>query len=75
MTIKITGEESFQVRAHSCSISPSEQGYTLQYSADGINYTSWSEATPANENLIVNGIAWDTYLRLSGNTSEVVINY
>ena len=75
MTLKISGETPFQVTAHSCAISPSEQGYTLQYSADGVNYTSWSEATPANENTIVNGLAWGTYLRLSGNTSEVVITY
>lgn len=75
MTKKITGDTPFQVLAHSCAISPSEQGYTLNYSADGINYTAWDEATPANENLIVNGLAYGTYLRLSGNTSEVVINY
>ena len=75
MTKKITGDTPFQVLAHSCAISPSAQGYTLNYSADGINYTAWDEATPANENLIVNGLAYGTYLRLSGNTSEVVINY
>lgn len=75
MKLKITGDTPFQVMAHSCAVSPSEQGYTLQYSADGVNYTAWEEATPANENLIVNGLAWGTYLRLSGNTSEVVVNY
>ena len=75
MKLKVTGDTPFQVMAHSCAVSPSEQGYTLQYSADGVNYTAWEEATPANENLIVNGLAWGTYLRLSGNTSEVVVNY
>ena len=71
----VSGETPFQIMAHSCAISPSEQGYTLQYSANGVDYTSWDEATPANENLIVNGLAYGTFLRLSGNTSEVVINY
>jgi hypothetical protein len=71
----ITGEKPFQVLAHSFSVSPSAQGYTLQYSADGINYTDYEEATPANETLIVNGIAKGMYFRLKGNSSEVVINY
>lgn len=75
MTIKISGETPFQVQAHSCIISPSSNGYTLQYSADGENYTPWSAATPSNENCMVVGLAWGSYIRLSGNTSEVVINY
>lgn len=75
MTVKITGATPFQVLAHSCVISPSEDGYTLNYSADGINYTAWDEATPANETLMVNGLAYGTYLMCSGNTSQLVINY
>jgi len=75
MTKKITGDTPFQVLAHSCAISPSEQGYTLQYSADGANYTAWDEATPANETLVVNGLAYGTYLRLSGNTDTVTVTY
>ena len=71
----VSGSTPFQVLAHSCVISPSAQGYTLNYSSDGENFTAWDEATPANENLIVNGLAYGTYLCLSGNTDNVVVNY
>ena len=35
--IKIKGEAPFQVLSHSFIVSPSEEGYTLNYSADGIH--------------------------------------
>lgn len=75
MTLKISGETPFQVLAHSFTVSPSSEGYTLNYSADGVTYTAYSDATPANENLIVNGIAWGQFIKLVGNASEVTINY
>lgn len=71
----ITGEQPFQVLAHSFGVSPSSNGYTLAYSADGVNYTEHTEATPANETLIVNGVAKGMYFRLSGNESSVKIQY
>lgn len=73
--LKITGEQPFQVLAHSFAVSSSEDGYTLEYSANGVDYTEWDEATPANETLVVNGIAKMMYFRLKGNTSEVDITY
>ena len=69
----INGEEQFQVLVSSMIISPSNEGYTLNYSADGAYFTAWSEATPAGENCIVNGIADGTYFKLVGNQSEVVV--
>ncbi len=75
MILKITGEEEVQILSHSFIVSPSESGYTLAYSGDGLNYTAYSDATPANENLIVNGVAFGTYIKLVGNTSEVTISY
>ena len=75
MQLKISGETEFQVLSHSFSVSPSESGYVLCYSADGTNYTQYSEAVPANENLIVNGIAFGQYIKLSGNTSTVDVIY
>ena len=71
----ITGEVQFQVLAHSFAVSPSAEGYTLQYGVDGQNFTDWSEATPANENLVVNGIAKNMYFKLKGNNSTVIITY
>lgn len=75
INLTITGEKPFQVLAHSFAVSPSDEGYVLEYSANGVNYTEWEEATPADENLIVNGIAKGMYFRLKGNESDVVINY
>lgn len=71
----VTGENPFQVTAHSFAVSPSKEGYTLNFSADGVNYTAYSEATPANENLIVNGIPKCVYFKLIGNKSDVTIKY
>lgn len=73
--LKITGEAPFQVLAHSFAISPSTEGYTLNYSANGVQYTPWEEATPANENLVVNGVAKMMYFKLVGNASDVDITY
>lgn len=71
---KITGEAPFQVAAHSFSVH-SEDAYTLNYSADGVNYTAWSAATPANETLIVNGVAKGMYFFLDGNTADAIITF
>lgn len=73
--IKITGEQPFQVLATSFAISPSAEGYTLNYSANGVEYTAWEEATPANETLVVNGVAKLMYFKLVGNQSDVEINF
>lgn len=75
MKIKVNGEDAFQVLAHSFGVSPSTEGYTLQYSADGINYTDWDEATPANENLFVINIPKFSFFKLDGNASDVIIVY
>jgi len=73
--IKVSGETPFQVCAHSFSVSPSASGYTLQYSANGYDYTAYTESTPANETLIVNGCAKGMFFRLSGNSGEVTVIY
>lgn len=75
MNDKVRGEAAFQVMSHSLIIGPSESGYTLAYSADGTNFTEYSEDVPANENCIVNGVAFGTYIKLIGNTGEVAVSY
>jgi len=75
MTLEISGETPFQVLGHSFTVSPSSEGYTLNYSADGVNWTAYTDATPANDTLIVNGVAWGQYIKLAGNGSKVTINY
>lgn len=71
---KITGEEKFQILAHSFSVY-SASAYTLYYSADGVHFTSWGEETPAGETLVVNGIAKGMYFYLKGNSGEAQINF
>lgn len=66
MKQKIESNPSFQVLSHSFSVSPSSQEYTLQYSADGINWTDYEEAIPADENLIVNDCAYGQFIKLDG---------
>lgn len=75
MTIKVSGETPVQILAHSFVVSQSESGYVLNYSGDGISWTEFSDAVPANEDLICNGVAWGTFIKLVGNTSEVTISY
>lgn len=71
----ITAEESFGIPTDSFSVSPSNESYTLEYSVDGVEFTSWSAATPANEVLMVCGCPKNTIFRLKNNESEVKINY
>lgn len=72
MQVKVSGETPFKVCKDQVFIGPSASGYTLAYGAakDG-TFTSYSEATPANENLIVNGVVQYCWLKLVGNSSEV----
>lgn len=72
---KINGEAPFQVLAHSFGVSPADDNYTLEYSADGFTYTEWEDETPAEENLFVINIPKYAYFRLKGNTGEVTICY
>lgn len=73
MQIKVTGEKSFKVLKEQFIIGPSASGYTLAYSADNVHFTNYTEATPANENCIVNGAVTYSYWKLVGNTGEVDI--
>ena len=73
--LTISGEDKFKALKNQFMVGPSAEGYTLAYSATGNDgeWTSYSEATPANENLIVNGAMQYGYFKLVGNQSEVDI--
>lgn len=73
--MKIENENAFSVPANSFAVSASEQSYTLHYSVDGESFTAWEEATPANEVLVVNGVARGMIFKLVGNQSIVYITY
>lgn len=73
--MKIKSEQIFSIPQTSFAISPSNEGYTLAYSADGTNFTEYDEPTPAGQTLVVNGCAKFMKYKLVGNASEVLIQY
>lgn len=70
----ITGQQPFQILATNFSISPSSEGYTLQISADGRNFSDLF-TVPANTTRMVTNVANGSTFRLNGNNSEVIINW
>jgi hypothetical protein len=73
--IKVTGEQPFQVEAPHFAISPSDTGYTLAYSADGVHYDEWPEGTLAEKTQVVACAARGMYFKLLNNGSEVTVTY
>lgn len=74
--IKVSGETPFQVGASKFCIGATENGYTLNYSADGVHFTPWEEGTLANVDQVVVGAAAGMYFKLAGNTTDnVTITY
>ena len=71
MQVKVLDEERFKVAKNQFIVGPSASGYTLAYSADGVNFTQYDEPTPAGENLIVNGVPQYAWCKLVGNAGEV----
>lgn len=74
-TIKVIGESPFQIPVAAFAISPSLEGYTLNYSVDGIDWTAYDEATEAGVTELVNCPVGGMFYKLAGNFSEVVIRY
>lgn len=74
MINKIQGEAPFQILASNFSIGPSNEGYTLQISADGENYSDLFTVGP-NVTRLVTSVANGSFYRLAGNASEVSVNW
>ena len=73
---KINKANIFRIPADKFIIGPSTSGYTLNYSADGVSWTPWKEATSANQNQVVIGLPQNTYVKLAGNTTDnIIIRY
>lgn len=72
MITKVTGESPFQVMAETFCVSPSNEGYTIQFSADGSSYTDLM-AVGAGINKTVSEQAVGTYYKLVGNATEVTV--
>ena len=73
--LKVNGSEPFQINAHSFAVSPSNESYTLAYSADGEEFTNYSEETPSGQTLFVNGVPKSCFFKLVNNQSEVTVTY
>lgn len=75
MTTNVSREQAFSVLATNFSISPSSSGYTLQVSADGVNYSDLF-AVGANVTRMVTGVASGSFYKLRGNTdTNVIVNW
>lgn len=74
MLIKISSEQPFQIMASAFIIGASQSGYTLQFSADGTNYSDLFSVGAGVERMVTN-VAANAYYKLRGNTSEVSVNY
>lgn len=74
MVYKLNGEQPFQVLSSDFSISPSESGYELYFSADGFNYTSFA-TVGAGVTRQFTGMNAGNYYKLMGNTGEVSVNW
>ena len=73
--MKVSGENAFGVPANGFAVSASEEGYTLNYSADGVSFSPISEATPANEVGVFVDAPKGMIYKLVGNNSTVYIQY
>lgn len=74
MIFNINGEQPFQVNSSSFSVSPSESGYDLYISANGIEYSKFATVAAGQNKQFVD-MANGQYYILSGNTDEVQVNW
>ena len=74
MIYSINGEQPFQVNSDSFSVSPSESGYDLYLSADGVNYSNFATVASGVTRQFTN-MNEGNYYRLMGNTSLVKVNW
>lgn len=73
--MKVIGEQAFGIPATGFAVSPSTEGYTLAYSADGVSFTNIDTATPAGEVGVFVDAPKGMIYKLVGNNSEVYIQY
>jgi hypothetical protein len=72
--IIVHGEEVFRAQKDQFAVSPTSAGYTVAYSANGVDFTNDTDAVvPANENLIYNGCMTYGFYKLVGNADNVEV--
>lgn len=72
--ITVHGEEAFRAQKDQFAVAPTSAGYTVAYSANGVDFTNDTDAVvPANENLIYNGCMTYGWYKLVGNSDNVEV--
>lgn len=74
MLYTIVNDQPFQVLSDSFTISPSESGYELYLSADGVNYSQFI-TVPSGVTKQMVDMNNGNFYRLMGNTSIVTVNW
>ena len=74
MNTKIKGEQQVQILSPNFSISPSNEDYVLNISANGKDFSPLF-AVSAGVTRLVSNVAPGSYYKLVGNRSDVVINW
>ena len=74
MQLKVVGEAPFQVLATNFVLGPSNEGFTLQVSADGVNFSNLF-SVGANVTKMVTAVASGAFYRCLGNNSEIIVNW
>lgn len=74
MNTKINGEQQVQILSPNFSISPSNEDYVLNISANGKDFSPLF-AVSAGVTRLVSNVAPGSYYKLVGNRSDVVINW
>ena len=70
----ILNEQPFQVLTTAFSIGPSQTGYDLQISADGVNFSTLF-SVPADTTRMITNVARGSTYRCLGNEGEIVVNW
>ena len=72
--ITVHGEEVFRAQKDQFSVAPTTAGYTVAYSANGVDFTNDTDAqVPANENLVYLGAMQFGFYKLVGNADNVEV--
>ncbi len=72
--ITVHGEEVFRAQKDQFAVAPTSAGYTVAYSANGVDFTNDTDAVvPANENLVYLGAMTFGYYKLVGNADNVEV--
>lgn len=74
-TVSVPGETIFRVPVGNFALSPSAEGYTLNYSVNGVNFDAWDTATAAGKNEIITNAHCGLYYKCVGNQSNLTLQY